>query len=217
MGVIYNIADVDIIKDKHNQYRFVIQDKNSDFWKFFPWKQLNIIDTKFEGNITKVIFRAESVQTLKEFIAAKANRISYDDALQLFLNIGDQLESLEKQGMGIPNFDIKDIIVVNGNQFFYINQGQIMVISKNNKMFVTFPIKKNSFAAPSLQKLKSLPGQLPYQAGMFSLAALVVYSLTNDSDTNYEVVLESIWQTPLYWALMRCLQEDAEERVYLMI
>ena len=217
MKVIHKIAYVSIIKDKSNQYRFVIENKHSDFWKAFPWKQFNILNTKFERDITKVIFRAESVQTLGEFIAAKAKRISYDDALQLFLNIGEQLESLEKQGMGIPLFDIKDIIVVNGNQFFYINQGNILVIGKNNRMVVSLPIKKNDFVSPSLKKLTSLPGELPYQAGMFSLAALTTYSLTNDLNTNYEVALESIWQTPLYWALMRCLHEDAEERVYLMI
>ena len=61
----------------------------------------------------------------------------------------------------------------------------------------------------------SLPAKLPYQTSFYSLGAVIAFSLTNETD--YKSALSSIEQTPLYWALMRCLEPNPKERFLLMI
>ena len=216
MRDIHKIGNVKVIKNKTNVYRLSLQNNNPEFWKLFPWKLLNVTKSKKNDGEIDVLFKATSVETLREFLTRKLKRISYDDALHLFTNINEQLESLEKNGIGIPAFEMQDIIVVDDINFFFINQDKVLTINKESKVQLLVPLKK-TFCAPEICKIKTLPALVPYQAGLFSIAALTAFSLTNSKNPDYKVNLESIWQTPLYWALMRCLEQDPEHRVFLMI
>ena len=109
-----------------------------------------------------------------------------------------------------------DIIVVDDTNFFYINQQNVYTINSEKTITISSPIPK-MFCAPEVQKMKKLPADIPYQAGLFSIAAITTFSLTNSKNPDYKVNLESIWQTPLYWSLMRCLEPKPEDRVFLMI
>ena len=219
MGVILRIADIVISKKTQEDiYELKInKNNNSNFWKLFPWERLSILRFKFSEDKTIIRFSATSVETLDQFIAQKHRRLSYDNALGLFLDIGNQLETLEKRRLGIPQFDIDDIIVVNANTFFYINQDKILSITDEKKMLVEVPIHKNKFSSPELKAIKSLPNTLPFQSGMFSLAALTSFCLTDDDNHNYSIALQSILTTPLYYALLRCLHKEPIKRFYLMI
>ena len=216
MGIIYEIANTRVSKAKSQLYRLSIINQNAVFWIVFPWEFLDIIKSKEEGNKVIVTFRAQSVQTLKEFVAKKKDRIYYDDAQQLFLSLKNQLESLEKQGMSIASFAMEDIIVVNDRIFLCINQDKAVTKDKDGKLEIIQPIKKGPFCGPEFCNI-SLPAHLPHQTSFFSLAALTTFCLTNDAQKDYEKALESIWQTPLYWALMRCLHKNPKERYLLMI
>jgi len=216
MHDIHKIGNVKVIKNKTGEYHLQLENENPDFWKFFPWKALNILTSKETDNNIDVFFKATSVETLREFLTRKQQRISYDDALHLFTNINEQLESLEKNGMGIPVFEMRDIIVVDDTNFFYINQQNVYTINSEKTITISSPIPK-MFCAPEVQKMKKLPADIPYQAGLFSIAAITTFSLTNSKNPDYKVNLESIWQTPLYWSLMRCLEPKPEDRVFLMI
>ena len=219
MGVILRRADIVISKKTHEDiYELKIhKNNNSNFWKFFPWERLSILRFRFSEDKTIIRFSATSVETLDQFMAQKHRRISYDNALGLFLDIGKQLETLEKKSIGIPQFEIDDIIVVNANTFFYINQNKILPINDQNVMSMEVPIKKNKFSPPELIAIKSLPNILPYQSGMYSLAALICFCLTNNDDNDYPIALQSILTTPLYYALIRCLHKNPKKRFYLMI
>jgi len=216
MRDIHRIGGVAVIKNKTNEYHLQLENDNPDFWKLFPWNLLNVLKSKETKDKIDVFFKATSVETLREFTARKSKRISYDDALHLFTDINMQLESLEKNGMGIPVFEMKDIIVVDDINFFYINQQKIFTIDSKKTMTISTPISKE-FCAPEVCKIKVLPATIPYQAGLFSIAALTAFSLTDSKNDEYKVTLESIWQTPLYWALMRCLDPEPEHRIFLMI
>ena len=219
MGVILRLADIVISKKTQEDiYEIKINtNKNSNFWKFFPWERLNIIRFKFSEDKTVIRFSATSVETLAQFIAQKAHQLSYDNALGLFLDIGNQLETLEKKQLGIPQFDIDDVIVVNANTFFYINQEKVLPINDKNMLSLEIPIPKNKFSSPELKAIKSLPNTLPFQSGMFSLAALTSFCLTADDDRDHTKALQSIFTTPLYYALLRCLHKTPQKRFYLMI
>jgi len=216
MRDIHKIGGVEVIKNKTNEYHLQLENNNPAFWKLFPWKLLNILKSTETANKINVFFKANSVETLREFLTRKLKRISYDDALHLFTNINEQLESLEKNGLGIPVFDMKDIIVVDNKTYFFINQQNVFTIDSQKAMTISTPIPK-TFCAPEICKIKTLPVTIPYQAGLFSIAALTTFALTNSENPDYKVNLESIWQTPLYWALMRCLDPIPDSRVFLLI
>jgi hypothetical protein len=216
MQIIHKIADIIIYKIKNELYRMVINNKNPIFWTTFPWENIDIIKSKDNDNKVTITFRAASLQTLKEFVAKKEKQISYDDALQLFMNIKNQLETLEKQNKSIVTFDFEDIIVINDILFFYINQDKVVDKNNKGKLEIIQPIKKNHFCAPEICKA-SLPAYISPKASFYSIAALITVCLTNDYQDDYVKALESIWQTPLYWALMRCLCHNPKDRFLLMI
>jgi len=219
MGVILRSADIVISKKTQEDiYEIKINiNKNSKFWKSFPWERLNIIRFKFSEEKTVIRFSATSVETLSQFIAQKARQLSYDNALGLFLDIGNQMETLEKKQLGIPQINIDDIIVVNANTFFYINQDKILPINNENMIPIEIPITKNKFSSPELKAIKSLPNSIPFQSGIFSLAALTSFCLSADDNDDYSEILQSISTTPLYYALLRCLHKNPQKRFYLMI
>ena len=217
MTVIHKIGDTIIKKDKKGVYRFIIDEKNQYiFWKLFPWNKLDLITTKLIDNKINIVFKADEVETLSQFSAQKKNQLSYEETLQLWKNISSQLKSLEEEDKSIPFFAPKDILVINRSLFFYINQEKIIPI-KDKKLSITYPIKKNNFCSPELCNIKSLPATIPYQAGIYSLATLATFVLTNNTNKDYPLALESIWQTPLYWSLIRCLHKTPGDRVYLII
>jgi len=216
MGIIYKIADTSFHKTKGEIYRIDITNKTPEFWMSFPWENIDIIKPKQNKDNITVTFRASSVQTLHEFLAHKEKRITYNEALQFFLNMKAQLEALEKQNITIATFDLEDIIVINDIQFFYINQDKIAHKINPDQFELLHPIPKNTFSPPELKKA-GLPAILPFQTSFYSMAAVITFCLTNDPQHNYEKALESIAQTPLYWALMRCLEKNPQDRFLLMI
>ena len=214
---IHKIAHMSIEKIKDDIYQFNITNEQPAFWIGFPWSMIQIRaadqnqSNKDEINVT---FRANSVQTLPQFIAHRAERIHYEDAMKFFFDMKAQLEALEKQDLTIAAFDLNDIIVLNEELYIYVNQEKAVQRINHEQFELVHPIKKNLFLPAELQKA-SLPAKLPYQTSFYSLGAMIAFSLTNETD--YKGALLSIEQTPLYWALMRCLEPNPKERFLLMI
>jgi hypothetical protein len=219
MTTIHTIGNMSIQKIKGDTYQLNIINNQPAFWLSFPWEIIDIIrpqqnpDNKDEISVT---FRANSVQTLPQFIARRKERIFYEDAMKFFFNMKAQLEALEKQDLTIAAFDLDDIIVLNDEQYIYVNQEKIVKRINHEQFELVHPIKKNRFL-PAELKNASLPAKLPYQTSFYSLGAVITFSLTNDTQDNYIKALESIEQTPLYWALLRCLEPNPKERFLLMI
>jgi hypothetical protein len=214
--MIHKIANISIDKIKEETYQIDIINNNPMFWVVFPWESMEITKFVEEEDKVRVTFRASSVQTLKEYVARKKDKISYDDALQLFSNMKTQLESLEKQGKCIAAFDLGDIIVLDDSVFLYINQDKVVDKIDAGNFEITLPIPRKRFCPPELAKA-SIPAVLPRQTSFFSLAAMITFCITNDADTDYKKALDPLWQTPLYWALMRCLHKNPKDRFLLVI
>ena len=217
MSTIHKIANMSIEKIKGDTYRLNIINDQPAFWLGFPWSMIQIIRAEQKPSnkdAISVTFRANSVQTLSQFIAHRAERIFYEDAMKFFFNMKAQLEALEKQDFTIAAFDLDDIIVLNDEQYIYVNQEKAVQRINHEQFELVHPIKKNRFSPAELHKA-SLPAKLPYQTSFYSLGAVIAFSLTNETD--YKSALSSIQQTPLYWALKRCLESDPKERFLLMI
>jgi len=96
MTTIHTIGNMSIQKIKGDTYQLNIINNQPAFWLSFPWEIIDIIrpqqnpDNKDEISVT---FRANSVQTLPQFIARRKERIFYEDAMKFFFNMKAQLEA----------------------------------------------------------------------------------------------------------------------------
>ena len=220
--------------------------KHQKFWEillsFFPE------DSYFINNGTQIVFSAENIESLETLV--KDNKyISYKQTFLFFKQVGEQLQVLEKNNITIPFFSISDFVVIDSKFFIYINVDKLFPIGDNNHILIDTPYDISTpFFAPELKNIKKLPQEIYFTSGIFSLAYLSIYLLTNQHLTpeiikkgqywnqiSYKncidctntkktegicseiLLLGSIFDTKLYWALKRCLELNPRKRFFIII
>lgn len=142
---------------------------------------------------------------LREYLTKSKFKISYNDALQIFMNISNQMKCLEQQGKAVFSLSLEDIIKKSDNNW----------VIKTDKIFkkeaIKITIGNKDFLSPELEE-----GGHTATSGWYSLASIVAYCLTGkrDIENNFKH-LESIRETKLYWALKRILHD--KKRTLLLI
>lgn len=217
MSVVFRNGNVAIKKVKDNKYKLDYEEGNyKHFWKFVK----ELIGEKNNN------FHAHSVVSLKELLKEKKNMLSYHHLSLFFKQVGNQYVNLEKDGYGKVFIDLDDIVVIHKNEekrgsiFLCLGLKDVYEIEKN-EIKLNFPYKKsrnNTFFSPELKNGKKFPIKIKKQSCIFSLAAIIVSCVK--PNINLENILEelsSIQETKLYYALLRCLEEDAHNRYYLWI
>ena len=145
-------------------------------------------------------------------------QLTYDKAIKLIYDIGFIIKSLEQKEKAILSFSLDDITVIDENIFFFVNTGKILPIL-NNEITLKMPISmKQSFLTPDVD-WKHLPIKAHFNTGIYSFALLVIYATTK---INYQKKINDdffnpIYQTKLYYFLLRCLNDNPEERQFLYI
>ena len=219
--------------------------KHQQFWEhFISYLPENAY---FTDKNTKITFSAEKIQTLEEFKKSQASLLSYHDCFSFFKQIGKQILALEVSGISIPYFAISDFVVIDSKYFLFMNTDKLFPINDNNKIRIDTPFDKDihRFFSPELKIIDTIPSEIYFTSGLFSLAKLIIFLLTNEfkiteemkkkglfwNQMNEEVVgdddddgvcgeillLESIFHTKLYWALKRCLYKKPKKRYFLII
>jgi hypothetical protein len=218
--VIYKDNQVSITKSK--EFSMNIKDWNGKyqkFWANFPFSLMNVLKQEKKGDVQKYTMRADKMEMLDEFIK-KNKHLHYNNCLSLLYDIGNQIQSLEMFNVGIPFLKLSDILVVNSKHFFIINTERILPLT-NSAITISTPYKRTSFFSPELQHLTGIPSTINWKSAYYSLASLVVYCLTHQHILgNVKApgeILDTLYATKLYWALMRCLVVDPEDRYYLII
>jgi len=234
MTIIFKTKTCQIKKNKH-KYELIYED-GEKFNKFFEKtkKNLKIIKEKKNKSFT---FEAYSVESLNDLMKRK-DKLSYRHLKQLFTNIAKQFEGLEEDGFGNLFLNIDDIVRVEIDEFtqkggsgkdiyfLYLNTSSFLPIT-NKLIKITKPFNKdNIFFSPEMKKVKSFPIEIPFVSQYYSLALLTLdvkdgvkksikkLDLTFD---NFRKYLSDIDNTKLYWALLRCLEYNPKDRVYLYI
>ena len=130
---------------------------------------------------------------LRDFLTKSKFKISYNEALQIFIEVSTQMKSLEQQGKMVFSLSLDDIIKGEKDNWEIVGKK----IFKEGSMKIT--IDKKDFLSPELEG-----GTHTKTSGRYSLASIVAYCLTGkrDIENNFED-LESIRETKLYWALKR--------------
>jgi hypothetical protein len=197
--------------------------KSKRFWVNFNWSILGetkkIKDVHNEERSRE--FRATSVQTLSQFLS-RVKRLSYQQGLNLFRMVGQQLHALEIFGHTILSLDMDNIIVINDKKFLLIDDSHITNIKNSmveiKKLEYLKKIQKCKFVAPEVTKITSFPKKILPFSGFYNLSMLTIYCLFK---TYYaegeEDILNPIFHTKLYWALKRCLDVNPKNRYFLVI
>ena len=217
MSVVIRKGNVTIKKLKDNKYKLDYEEGNyKHFWKFVK----ELIGEKNNN------FHAHSVVSLKELLKEKKNMLSYHHLSLFFKQVGNQYVNLEKDGYGKVFIDLDDIVVIHKNEekrgsiFLCLGLKDVYEIEKN-EIKINFPYKKSrnsTFFSPELKKGKKFPIKIKKQSCIFSLCALIVSCIKLGFDLeNKKEELSPLDGTKLYYSLLRCLEDEPNDRYYLWI
>jgi hypothetical protein len=185
---------------------------NKGFWL------LNTVPIKIEDeNIDKLQLTISYSNTLSEIIA-RGELDDYENVIKLLLDLITQLEILNKNGYSITFFELEDIVQID-DKFYFISDSKVKKISKNQIVVEEF--YEMSFVVPNELRNGQLPQPIYYGSCLFSLAVISLYCLfPKDSFETYENIigaLDKIYGLPLYWSLLRCLNQDENKRYFIYI
>ena len=231
MTILIKTKTCEIIKKSSSKYKLNFEN-GENFKNFFTFikKKLKIKNDS--------LFNALKIEKLKDVLKRK-DTFSYRHLQILFNNLAKQFECLEKDKFCNLFFNINDIIRIEldsqtqiggtGNDivFLYLNTDNFLPI-KNKKVKILKPFdKKNIFISPELKNINQLPSEININSQLYSISVLTCYcgewnksnkydNINKDIDF-YKEYLSNISNTKLYWALLRCLESNPSNRIYLFI
>tara|TARA_Y100000389_G_C17360652_1_gene463560 strand:+ start:97 stop:798 length:702 start_codon:yes stop_codon:yes gene_type:complete len=233
MSDIYNSKKINIHK-KNGQYEIVIQDhKFIHSYIGSILNGLNIISDTTVDNKRTIKIKAHSIETLPKLLKMKKDKLSYLHLKNMFIDISEQIKSLKNDDKGILFFDIKDIIIINNDdvrydsKFIFINMEKFINLNHHNDFDIITPFKTKKktkhFYSPELLKIKKIPSNVPYNSCYYSFGLFISFCLQpfkKDCEYNIECIkkhLESISKSKVYWAILRTLQKNPNDRYLLFI
>lgn len=222
------------IEKKDKMYKIIYE--NGEKFNNYLEKQKNLFNIENE-NKNSFTIKAKKIEKLIDLLKRKET-LSYRHLSQLFLNVGKQLEGLEKDNYCNLFLKMEDIVRVEveektqkggsgGDIFFlYLNTENFTPI-KEKKTKIVKPFNKTSKnISPEMKLVKSFPTEIHLNSQFYSLSLLVCHcgewNKKKPLKINYSIdyfreYLSNIDNTKLYWALLRCLENNPNDRVYLYI
>lgn len=219
---IYSNSNV-IIEKVKDSYKLTIKNNHlfNEYYSYLSNSIGNIKqDKQVKGN-REILFDCDSIEKLN-----KKNRelLTYIDYEKFFLWFGNMMNVLEKDKHCLLFIDIEDFMVININKnekiLLFLNSDKFLKLD-DDKMEIESPFsKKNLFLSPELYKVDKIPTKIHKKSIFYSISVFITHCLNNINDiteTNFEKQLESINNTKLYFALIRCLKVNVKNRFYLYI
>jgi len=168
-----------------------------------------------------IFFSAENVLTFKEYLLEDK---TYKKCIKMIDDLTKQIINIKKMGYGFYGFDINDILTID-NTFILCSTQYLLPVIEDNIIFYQ-PIKIPYFSSPEILKLTNLPSEINYKCSFYSLGVLVVFYLFKNyllvgneikSVEEIEQILLPFNNTKIYWFIKRCLEENINNRVLLLI
>jgi hypothetical protein len=183
-------------------------------------KMLN--STHYNSDTHSIDFSAEHVIPFKKYISQI--KMDYILCIKMIDELTKQILFLKKLHYGFYGLDIHDILVID-NKFIFCSAKNVLPIVNECIIFYA-PINHPYFSNPELIELTSLPSEINYKCVYYSLGSLVVFCLLNQyllvgneikDQKQIALILSPIKNTKMYWFLKRCLNDQIEKRVLLLI
>ena len=213
-------GSIDLIQEKNKSYSFILKD--NEWGKYFDLiKEFVKIDVERKDAFR---IKSEKVVSLEKYLKQERT-LDYQQALSLFLDVGEQLEFLNKMGKGFIELNPEDIFIIftDNTNFSFVFMGIKPFFSvKNNILEIDKIFKKSGFISPQLKNIKQIPFESIYSQNIYYQLAMMVCNCFGSIDkkftyTDYKQHIDCILETKLYWALLRCLDDKPEDRYYLYI
>jgi hypothetical protein len=219
---LFTINNIHVNKtvDEWELHIHTTNDKNSNvFWDIFPSERMGLSkkQTIDESNIFSI--KADNIERLDEYLKPDKT-LEYQIATKLMKDIGEQLVSLEMNSLGIPFIDLSDIIVIDYKgtiNFFYMNSEKIYTFDNDHIMKIDIPHKKSDFMSPEMNAQNTIPMDIHYKSGIYSLGLLVGHCIFNKLLTDNDTLLKSIRNSVLYWTIRRMTHNMPSKRYFILI
>ena len=234
MSKIYSCENINIIK-KNKSFTLEIRNtqdpENKLLYESLQLENMSFLVSKTQCAKDKkcsVDFEANNVVMLKKLV----NHLNYKELVFLFLSLKEQISYLYKNNYGILFFNINHIVAIEVNEsyhFMYLNSSNLCAI-EDDILNVTQSFNKKldcCFIPPELYAFNSIPFQIHYKTSFFSLSMIVAFLLegkkvdytspTTWNSDDFVKICEPIDNTKLFWALMRCQNNNPSKRFLLWI
>ncbi len=211
---------IDLIEEKKNTYSFILN--NKEYQQYFE-EIKSFVNVKVERNVAFQI-QAEEIIRLDELLKKEKN-ISYLMSTSLFLDIGEQINILKNMGLGYLTINPEDIVFIKSAEnnicMLFLNIENPFIV-KGDILEISKPYKKTYYFSPQIKLITQIPTNINYTQNIFYSLSMVVSNCFKSikSDYNFEDYkkhLDCILETKLYWALLRCLNDEPEDRFYSFI
>ncbi len=175
-------------------------------------------------NTQKVFFTASDINPLSICLKNNNGKLSEKMIIKMIGDLAKQINYFNGMGYNIYGLDLDDIIIIDNN--YILTNVSYMLPIKNNDMHIYLPIKRPYFSNPEVFKIKELPSKISIKSVYYSIGLLVIYCLINEYLlvgneilTNKEIKgkLCKLYGTKLYWFLLRCLEDNPDNRQMLLI
>ena len=213
------------ILSRINDFTYSLQINGEHNTPLYRTIQTIIKSSHYDYDTNTILFSAEKVQLFKHYLLEhKTHTLSHIECIRLIDNLSQQIFYLHKLGYGLYGFDINDILTIDGISIF-CNAYYLSPLQQDN-IICTSPITPPYFSNPEVFKLTTLPFEINYKCSYYSLGLLVVFSLLNiyllvgnELKTHQEIlqILEPLYNTKIYWFLIRCFDDDINNRKLLLI
>jgi len=167
-------------------------------------------------------FSAQSVQYLTDV----KEKLDYNSVISLIYCLNKQQKFLSmKHNHGLFYLDFKDVILIDSSIFICINPELVKNINCYGEFSFCSPFSRASntaFFSPEILTLDKIPSVADCKCFYYSLGALAIYCLFNKNIKGLDSIqvnklLLPIYQTKLYWTLLKTIDSNCERRSLLYI
>jgi len=118
----------------------------------------------------------KSIMPLDDFI--RSTTCTIEVATTLFQSMYSQLQFLLENNIAISFIEMTDIMVIDGQFFYFCNYNKLFTIGKDMTILVTdFYDSRNPYLPPEFVQNIRIPFHIHYTSAFYSLAIIVLYCL----------------------------------------
>lgn len=179
--------------------------------------QYNLVSSTSDSD-DFITITANYIETLENFEKSK-DQTDKDIFINKFIyDIGCQILLLKENRIGIKHFNLSDIVVLNSNIFLFINPNMLYNLLDKKTIDESLPeYTHGTFTLDSIDsKSLFLPPEFSeknkyyyYTTSYYSFAKLLLHY--------FNINIDDIEHTSLYFFCKRCLLENPIDRVFLFI
>jgi len=185
-------------------------------------KKLLTNSVYYDSESSTLFFSAETILSFKEYLLN--TKFSYKNCIKMIDTLTKQINILRRLGYGFYGFDITDIIVI--DNIHVICSSEYLLSMMNDNIIIDSPINRPYFTSPEIIQLTTIPSAISHKCIYYSLGVLIIYCLLNTyllvsnelkSAEEIDFILMPLYNTKIYWFIKRCLDENINKRLLLLI